>query len=65
MPSLQLHQEKDEHLLISKPITSIEELHNWNANTATDISNIASIKLQQRQKNTGTKLLVCHDMAGG
>ncbi|CAO3638153.1 unnamed protein product [Cunninghamella echinulata] len=65
MPSLRLHQGLDDYLFISKPLNSVENLKQWNENAATDINNRATIKLQQRQKNLDTSILVTHDMAGG
>ncbi|KAI8092805.1 endo-b-N-acetylglucosaminidase [Halteromyces radiatus] len=67
MPSLPLQQINDEKLFKSHPLSSMEELKNWNPNQMLDNANIASIKLRKRPKDTtiGSKLLLCHDMAGG
>ncbi|ORZ23587.1 glycosyl hydrolase family 85-domain-containing protein [Absidia repens] len=67
MPSLQLHQDEDAHLPLSKPLVSMKELKDWKASKATDTANIASVKLRRREQDdlNGPKLLLCHDMAGG
>ncbi|KAI8334599.1 glycosyl hydrolase family 85-domain-containing protein [Chlamydoabsidia padenii] len=68
MPSRQLQQDKDVHLPVSKPLSSMKQLKEWDANQAQDVANIASTKLHSRPVTRGTqgpRLLLCHDMAGG
>ncbi|CAO3591409.1 unnamed protein product [Absidia cylindrospora] len=67
MPSLHLHQDNDVHLPVSKPLVSMNELKDWKVSKATDVANIASVKLRRRGQDDsdGPKLLLCHDMAGG